>query len=125
MNFSCFLFFGLGHILFPGSSVCLCNQTLNSLGYCLFLCKHNLLNSDLFQNTHNRLLDLDLIGPHYSVEVVFDFHDSLLLAFLYHYFHLVDLVFLDYFLDNLLCIHLQLYILLCSLLSLDHMDVGM
>ena len=125
MNFFCFLFFGLGHVLFPRPSVCPCNQTLDSLGCHLFLCKHSLMSSDLFQNTHNRLLDLDPIDPHYSAEVVFDFHDSFLLAILYHYFHLVDLVFLDYFLGNLLSIHLHLYILLGNLLGLDHIDVGM
>ena len=123
MNF-CVLFFGLGHILFPGSSVYPCDKTLDGLGYRLFLCKHNLLNSDLFQNTRNRLLNLDPIHPHYSAEVVLDFHDSFLLVVLY-YFQLVGSVFLDYFLGNLLCIHLHLYILLGSLLGLNHMDVGM
>ena len=121
----CFFFFGLGCALFTRPSVHPCDQTLDGFGYHLFLCKHNLLSSDLFQNTRNRLLDLDPIDPHYSAEVVLDFHDSFLLAVLYHYFHLVDLVFLDYSLGNLLCIHLYLYILLGSLLSLDHVDVGM
>ena len=124
MNFLCFLFFGLGCVLFPRPSVRPCDQTLDGLGYRLSLCKHNLLSSDLFQNTRNRLLDLDPIDHHYSAEVVLDFHDSFLLAVLYHYFQLVGLVFLDYFLGNLLCIHLYLYILLGSLLSLDHVDVG-
>ena len=123
MNFFCFLFFCLGHALFPRSSVHPCDQTLDGLGYRLLLCKHNLSSSDLFQNTRNRLLDLDPIDPHYSAEVVLDFHDSFLLAVLYHYFHLVDLMFVDYFLGNLLCIHL--YILLGSLLGLSHVDVGM
>ena len=49
MNFFCFLFFGLGRALFSRPSVHPCDQTLNGLGYCLFLCKHNLLSSDLFQ----------------------------------------------------------------------------
>ena len=124
MNFFCSLFFGLGRVLFPGSSVHPFDQTLDGLVYCLFLCKHNLLNSDLFQNTCNRPLDLDPIDPHKSVEVVLDFHDSFLLVVLYNYFHLVDLMFVNYFLGNLLGIHLHLYILLGSLHSPDHIDVG-
>ena len=124
MNFFCFLFFGLGHVLFPGSSVCPFDQTLDGLVYCLFLCKHNLLNSDLFQNTCNRPLDWDPIDPHYSVEIVLDFHDSFPLFVPYHYFHLVDLMFVDYFLGNLLCIHLHLYILLSSLHGPNHIDDG-
>ena len=124
-SFFCFLFFGLGFVLVPGSSVCPCDQTLDGLGCHLFLYKHNLLNNDLFQNTHNRPLDLDPIDPHYSVEVVLDFHDSFPLFVLYHYFHLVDLVFVDYFLGNLLCIHLHLYILLGSLRGLSQIDVDM
>ena len=117
MNFFCFLFFGLGCALFSRPSVHPCDQTLDGLGYRLFLCKHNLSSSDLFQNTRNRLLDLDPIDPNYSAEVVLDSHDSFPLAVLYHYFHFVDSVFLDYSLGNLLCIHLYLYILLSSLLG--------